>query len=105
MKNPSGINPTEFRVLVKPDSAEQITKGGIIIPDQAKDREQYAAMKGTLIAASPVAFTYAEWPEGTPLPKPGDKVLYEKYAGALVKGNDGQEYRVINDKDIHAVLD
>jgi chaperonin GroES len=105
MQNPSGINPTEFRVLVRPEKVEERTAGGIIIPDQTKDRDQYAVMKGTLIAMSPVAFSYAEWPEGTPLPKAGDMVLYEKYAGALVKGKDGVEYRVINDKDIHAVLD
>lgn len=105
MNNPSGINPTEYRVLVRPESAETVSKGGIIIPDTTKDREQYAVTKGTLIAVSPVAFSYAEWPEEALLPKIGDMVLYEKYAGNLVKGRDGVDYRVINDKDIHAVLD
>jgi chaperonin GroES len=105
LKNPSGINPTEYRVLVRPESVEEKTAGGIIIPDQTKDRDQYAVVKGTLVDVSPVAFSYADWPAGSRVPAVGDKVVYEKYAGALLKGKDGVEYRVINDKDIHATLD
>jgi chaperonin GroES len=105
LSNPSGINPTEYRVLVRPEAIEEKTAGGIIIPDQTKDRDKYAVVKGVLIDVSPVAFSYAEWPEGSRVPAIGDKVVYEKYAGALLKGKDGIEYRVINDKDIHAVLD
>jgi chaperonin GroES len=105
LKNQSGINPTEYRVLVKPEKVEEKTQGGIIIPDQTKDRDQYAVVKGTLVSVSPLAFTYADWPEGSRVPQPGDRVAYEKYAGALMKGNDGEDYRVVNDRDVHAVLD
>lgn len=105
MQNPSGINPTEYRVLVRPKKVEEKSAGGIIIPDQTKERDQYAAMEGVLIAVSPVAFGYTEWPEGSRVPQIGDKVMFAKYAGSNIKGRDGEDYRVINDKDIHAVLD
>jgi len=105
LSNPSGINPTEYRVLVRPKKVEERTSGGIFIPDQTKERDQYAAMEGELIAVSPFAFTYAEnWPADAK-PKPGQRVLFAKYAGSTHKGRDGEEYRIINDKDVVAVLD
>lgn len=107
MKNPSGINPTEFKVLIEPKKTDDVSKGGIIIPDETKDRQQYAATEGTLIALSPLAFTYAgpsEW-NGEAKPKTGDRVVYAKYAGAVIRGKDGKEYRLCNDKDVCAVLE
>lgn len=113
MQNPSGISPTEYFVVVKPIDVEEIAlKGfeglksaGFRIDDASKERQQYAAQEATLIACSPLAFSYAEWPEGSRVPAPGDKVLIAKYAGINHKGKDGADYRVIADKDIHAVLD
>lgn len=106
MKNNSGINPTEYKVLVRPDEVKEKTKGGIILPEETRERDQFAAMTGTLVAVSPLAFTYANDIEWAPAdrPKPGDKVLYAKYAGAKVAGSDGNDYRIINDKDVAAVL-
>jgi chaperonin GroES len=101
--NKSGIEPTEFKVLIKPKTVEEKTAGGIIIPDESKDREQFAQMEGELVAVSPLAFTYADWKDGSP-PKPGNRVLFAKFAGAKVKGRDSVEYRIVNDKDIAAVL-
>lgn len=106
MKNDSRIFPTEYKVLISPIVVDEKTKGGIIIPDEHKDREQFAQMQGTLIAVSPLAFTYAgdeSWGKSSK-PKPGDKVLFAKFAGAVVKGMDGKDYRIVNDKDIAAVL-
>lgn len=106
MKNESGIHPTEYKVLIQPVKVEEKTKGGIILPEEHKDREQFAQMEGTLVAVSPLAFTYAndtEWAKAD-RPKPGDKVLFAKYAGAKVTGRDGKEYRIANDKDVAAVL-
>lgn len=107
MKNESGVFPTEYKVLISPIRVDEKTKGGIILPDEHKDREQFAQMQGTLVAISPLAFTYADkgdWGEAAK-PKPGDKVLFAKFAGAAVKGKDGNDYRLVNDKDIAAVLD
>src|SRR4051812_12840511 len=102
--NPSGINPTEYKVLVLPSKVDEKTKGGIILPDDSKDRNQFAQMEGTLVAVSPLAFSYQDWNGSNP-PQVGDRVLYAKYAGALVKSwKNAVEYRLVNDKDISAVL-
>lgn len=104
-QNASGIQPTEYKVLILPKMVEEKTKGGIFMPDQTKERDQFAQIEGELVAVSPLAFTYDDkWPEGYALPKVGDRVLYAKYAGTTVRGKDGQEYRLVNDRDIGAVL-
>ena len=103
--HPSGIIPTEFKVLVEPKKVEEKTKGGIIKPAENVERDQYAAMEGVIIAASPLAFTYENWPHGARKPQVGDRVIFAKYSGAKVTGKDGVEYRLIADKDIGAVLD
>lgn len=100
--NPSGIEPTEFKVLVRPDPVEKKV-GSIIIPDQHLEKKEFAQVEGTLIAASPAAFTYDGM--GADMAPPlGSRVLYAKYAGLEVKGKDGVDYKIINDRDICAVL-
>lgn len=106
--NPSGIHPTEFKVLVLPKPVEEVTKGGIIRPDMTRDHEKFTQVEGTVVAKSPLAFTYArpdEWQAaGAEPPRPGDRVLYARHAGSWVKGEDGKEYVLLNDKDILATL-
>lgn len=108
MLNPSGITPTEFKVLVEPTPIEEKI-GSIILPDQKQEHDKFAQTKGKLIAVSPLAFAYAtpsEWEAtGSRPPKPGDSVLFVKYGGARVKGKDGKEYVLINDKDILATTE
>jgi len=105
MSNESGISPTEFKCLIFPKPVEEKSKGGIILPDETKDRDQFAQLEGTLIDASPLAFTYHDGTVETfNPPKAGDQVLFAKYAGTTVKGRDGKEYRIVNDKDICAVV-
>lgn len=106
MTNPSGIQPTEYKVLVDPKPVEVKTKGGIILPDQTAESEKYAALEGRIVALSHLAFTYAtseEW--GDKKPKPGQQILHAKYAGVRVKGKDGHEYLLINDKDCVATIE
>ena len=104
--NPSGIYPTEFKVLVLPSDIGEKFKGtSLLRPDTTKDRDEFAQMEGLLVAASPAAFSYAEWPEEGSKPLPGQKVLFARYAGVMVEGRDGVKYRIINDKDVAAVLD
>ena len=103
-RHPSGIEPTEFKALILQDKIEEKTPGGVIIPDDTKERDQYAAMTGGIVAASPLAFTYENWPQGARKPAVGDKVVFAKFAGATVKGRDGVEYRLVNDRDICAIL-
>jgi len=105
MRNESGIYPVEYKCLVAPIEVDAKSKGGIIIPDETKDRDQFAQMQGTLVAASPHAFSYEDWTaSGDQKPKPGSRVLFARYAGAVVDGKDGKKYRLVNDKDIAAVL-
>jgi chaperonin GroES len=99
MENKSGINPVDVKVLILPDPVEEKTKGGIILTDSTKDKEQMAQVKGTIVACASDAF----WEWGIK-PVPGMHVYYGKYAGYTVKGADGQEYRLVNDNDIVATL-
>jgi co-chaperonin GroES (HSP10) len=106
--NPSGIQPTEYSVLIDPLQVEEKI-GSIYIPDQSKDREKFAQTKGRIVARSPLAFSYAEpedWDKyDAKKPDAGDLVLYAKYAGVTVKGKDGREYQLIKDKDICALIE
>jgi len=102
-KHNHGITPLEYKVLVRPVEAETKTKGGIYLPDQTVERDAHASMEGEVAAVSPLAFTYEEWPKGARKPTAGDKVVFARYSGITVKGDDGVDYRLMNDKDIVAL--
>jgi len=92
------VKPLADRVLVRPLEAEQKTAGGIIIPDNAKEKPQH----GEIIAAGPGKI--AENGEKIPMSlKKGDKVLYGKYSGTEVTV-DGEEYLIVRESDVLAVL-
>ena len=99
--NPSGIQPADVKVLVQPDAVEEVTKGGIIKPTAATDKEKYAATRGTLVAVGPNAF--AEWGQGN-APEPGVRVLYAQYSGSRFEGADKTDYIVMNDEDVIGVV-
>ena len=87
------IKPLADRVLVEPAAAEEKTAGGIIIPDTAKEKP----MRGTVIAAG-------EGTKDQPMTvKPGEKVLYGKYAGTEISV-DGNDYLIMRESDIYAVI-
>lgn len=106
--NPSGIYPTEFKVLIDPKPIEEKI-GSVYLPAETVDREKYGQIKGRVVAVSPHAFTYADreaWIEaGVPKPKAGDIALYARHAGLRVKGKDGKDYLLVNDKDICATIE
>lgn len=116
MINDSGIEPFEFKVLVLPDESEvsiAARRANIMVPDNAQSMYQAGTVTGTIIAVSPAAFSYHEWPETTPMPVAGDRVVFARYAGMLVKGRptrndkgheERREYRLLNDKDIAGIL-
>jgi co-chaperonin GroES (HSP10) len=104
-QNPSGILPTEYKVLIEPRSVGDKI-GSVFVPDVTKERDQVAQTEGVIVDMSAAAFTYEQWPKGTRLPRPGDRVLYAKYAGSEVRSpRNGKTYRLVNDKDIAAVLE
>lgn len=87
------IKPLADRVLVEPEQAEEKTAGGIIIPDTAKEKPQ----KGTIVACG-------EGKKDEPITvKPGEKVLYGKYAGTEIT-IDGKEYLIMRESDIYAII-
>ncbi len=102
--NPTGIKPVEFKVLIKVNSLEDKTGGGLWIPNTTLDREQMAHDKGVLVAVSDMAFS--DW-KGM-IPKVGDKVIFNKYAGSVInfQKDKGQreQFRLCNDKDICAII-
>lgn len=99
-----GLRPMEFNVLILPEATEEKTKGGIILIEGTREAEKAAATKGRLVAISPAAFDFAEFPKDQ-LPRPGDLVWFGKFAGTTVKGNDGRDYRICKDRDIGAVIE
>jgi co-chaperonin GroES (HSP10) len=100
--HPCGLHPVEFNVIIEQDEVEEKTKGGLILIDQEKQKNM--ATRGTIVAVSPLAFTYEEWPEGSRKPDVGARVAFVQHAGKLIEGQDGKEYRIIKDKDVLAVL-
>ena len=101
--NGIGLRAVEFNCIVLEDQIEEKSRGGIIIPEQTKERDQFATTTGLLISVAPTAFTYEQWPDELSKPKEGDRIVFAKYAGSMVKGLNGVEYRIIKDKDILAV--
>jgi len=93
------IQPLGDRVLVKPLEAESKTKGGIVLPDTAKEKPQEAEVvavgKGKLMDDGSVK----------PLEvKAGDKVLYGKYSGNEITSKDGEELMIMREEDILAII-
>lgn len=101
--NESGIIPIDRRVVVRPEIMDEVTEGGIYIPDEARDKEDMGHIKATIASVGAQAFEDIEDREYRP--KPGMTISIARYAGYLMKGKDGKPYRIINDTDVVAVLD
>lgn len=106
MINDSGLRPMEFNVVVKMDPAEEKV-GSIIMPVTKQERDELACDQGTLVAVSPHAFSYADWPKSAVPPAEGERVMFAQYSGRLWKpdGDRGATYRILKDKDIVAVVE
>ncbi len=92
------VKPLADRVLIKPLEAEEVKKGGIIIPDTAKEKPQ----QGEVMEVGPGRIGE----EGNKIPvevKKGDKVLYGKYSGTEVTVGD-VEYLIMRESDIFAII-
>jgi len=92
------IKPLNDRVLVKRMEEVQVTKGGILIPDTAKEKP----IEGKVIAVGPGKMSDAGSRMALQL-KEGDRVLFGKYAGTEIK-MEGEEYLMMREEDILAVL-
>jgi len=90
------LEPLGDRIVVKPIKREETTKGGIILPDTAKEKPQ----EGEVIAVGPGRLT----DDGTRIEmevKKGDKVMYAKYAGTEIKLDD-EELLILRESDVLA---
>jgi chaperonin GroES len=93
------IQPLHDRVIVKRVKEEEKTKGGIIIPDTAKEKPQ----EGLVIAVGSGRIE-GEGKKKTPLEvKKGDRVLFSKYAGTEIT-IDGEEHLIMKEEDIIALI-
>lgn len=105
MKNDSGLIPTEFCVVVEMDPIQEKV-GSIFLPGDVQAKDKLSADEGTLLAVSPAAFSYAHWPEGARKPEVGDRVIFRRYSGLLREDTArGRTFRLLNDKDIVAIVD
>ncbi len=100
-----GFTPTEYNVVIAAEGVVERSPGGLILPPKTAESAASASMKGLLVAVSPLAFNFDVWPEGARKPQPGDHVLFAKYAGVVVTGEDGRELRLCKDRDLIAVYD
>jgi chaperonin GroES len=92
----SKIEPLGDRVVIRPTPKEEVSRGGIVLPDTAKEKPQ----EGKIIAVGPGRVTE----DGTRIPmevKKGDKVIYSKYAGTEFKLDD-EELVIMREGDILA---
>ena len=92
------VRPLHDRVIIKRLEEEEKIKGGIIIPDTAKEKPQ----EGRVIAVGP-----GKHEDGKLIPmdvKEGDKILFGKYSGAEIKLN-GEEHLILREDDILGIIE
>lgn len=99
-----GIAPVEYNVLIIQEIVEERTAGGIWKPEKVQDTDQAAQQRGRLVAASPLAFNYDNYPVDGVKPQVGDLIWFAKYSGSKIEGKDGKTYILTKDKDIGAVV-
>ncbi|MGB6606360.1 MAG: co-chaperone GroES [Atribacterota bacterium] len=98
--NVKELKPLGDRVLIKPKIEEEKSKGGILLPDTvSKEKPQV----GEVLAIGPGATNK----EGKIIPmtvKKGDKVVYAKYSGTDIKDDSDEDYLILSEKDILAIV-
>jgi co-chaperonin GroES (HSP10) len=114
--NESGIYPTGAKILIKPDEIpEEISEGGIILPESEREKYEAGQASGTLIAHGPDFCNHVVEKDSSgavktvrgysqPFAKIGDRIAFAKYGGLRCKGGDGENYVICNDEDITAVI-
>lgn len=93
------LKPLADRIVVKAVNQESMTKGGIVLPDSAKEKPQ----EGEIVAVG----TGKVLDNGQKLPldvKVGDRIIYSKYAGTEIKV-EGEEYLILSERDILAIVE
>jgi len=93
------IKPLADRIIVRPLEAQEKTKGGILLPETAKEKPQegkiVAVGKGKVLESGQVQALEV---------KVGDRVLYGKYSGTEITTKDGEELLIMREEDILAIV-
>jgi co-chaperonin GroES (HSP10) len=98
-----GFRATGFNVIVAMPPTETVRPSGLIIPQNAAERERMCEVRGRVVSVSPAAFDFADF--GGAHPTEGSAVIFAKFAGIETKGDDGRDYRILLDRDISAVIE
>ena len=93
------VKPLNDHILVRPAEAEEKTAGGIILPDTAREKPA----QGTVVALGEGRLL-EDGSRGTFQVKANDVVIYSKYAGHDIS-IDGEDYKVIQESDVYAIID
>lgn len=97
--NKSGVQPIGTKVLVMPDQiADKV--GSIMLPGDTVERNSLAVTTGTVIAVGAGAFSDWANADKERFPNAGQRVHIARYAGLMVDGTDGKQYRLCQDVDI-----
>ncbi len=94
------VRPLEDRVVVQPDEAEERTAGGIVLPQNAREKP----MQGKVVAVGPGKLIEKSGERAEMCLKIGDTVVYGKYSGTEIE-LDGEDYVILRESDVLAVRD
>lgn len=100
--NDSGYDPVDTKVLVLPDYIDDTSEAGIYLTSQTTETHDLQVTEGYLVASGSEAFV--DW-KGNDKERlvPGARIVWAVYAGQLFEGDDGKQYRLVNDTDLAAV--
>jgi chaperonin GroES len=104
--NTSGIAPLGENILIRTDTAST-SKGGILFTNDSQEKQNAVAITGTIYALGDDAFLWNSTrtkPFAGRRPQPGDRVLFQQYAGVLQTGLDGVLYRLMPESVIGGLL-
>ena len=93
------IKPLGDRIVVQPLEAEDVTKGGIILPDTAKEKPH----EGKIVSVGRGKVLENGQIQALEL-KVGDRILYGKYSGSEIKTKDGKDYLIMKEEDVLAIV-
>ncbi len=93
------IQPLADRIVVKPLDAQEVTKGGIVLPDTAKEKPQ----EGKVVAVGKGKVTEEGKLKALEV-RVGDRILYGKYSGTEITTKEGQELLIMREDDVFAVV-
>jgi co-chaperonin GroES (HSP10) len=96
------VQPTGYRILIRPLKITEQTPSGIYKPEVARKLEENATIVGEVLALGPLAYLDEEKFPGGPWCKPGDFIIMRAYAGTKFK-HQGADYRLINDDTVEGI--